>query len=136
PASYAQPQTGEPATFCKMLREGVNLVSLPVLPDNPNLEALLADVMPAIVLVQDEAGRHFVPSQGIHDLATWEWDKTYKVVTSAVGALCVQGDVIVPEASPIALASGANWVSYIQNASNSIEEAFASIEPMLERVED
>src|SRR5690606_14672199 len=62
--------------------------------------------------------------------------KTYKVVTSTIGVLCVQGDVIVPEASPIALASGANWVSYIQNASNSIEEAFASIEPLLERVED
>src|SRR5690554_6080336 len=46
PGAFAQPQTGDPDTFCRDLREGLNLVSLPLLPDDPDLETVLADVLP------------------------------------------------------------------------------------------
>ena len=136
PGALAQPQTGESDTFCRELREGLNLVSLPLLPDDPDLEAVLADVLPSVILVQDEAGRHFIPSQDVHTLTTWEWDQTYKIVTSESATLCVHGALIIPEASPIALQSGSNWVSYLQSGTRSVEDAFASIEAVLARVED
>ena len=76
PLASAQPETGESTTFCKTLSPGVNLVSLPVVPADPALPSVLADILPKVVLVQDEEGRHFVPSQDVHDLTEWEWDET------------------------------------------------------------
>ena len=135
PRSAAQPETGETVTVCRTLGAGVNLVSLPVVPDTPELATLLADVLPALVLIQDENGAHYIPSQDVNELSTWAWDQTYKLVTNASANLCVEGRTIVPESSPIALSEGWNWISYLPTQTYEVAEAFASIESVLERVE-
>lgn len=140
PSALAQssvPTTGEVVSYDIELQEGSNLVSLPVLPDTSAMELVVADILQALTLVQDDMGRYFMPTQDITDLDTWSWEDAYSVKVPAPTTLTVEGVEILPESSPVQLEAGVgNWVPYFQNRSLSVSDAFASIAEHLSRVED
>lgn len=130
------PATGASATYHIALQEGSNIVSLPVVPSPDAIGEVVADV-PTLTLVQDDAGRYYVPIQGITDLDTWAWDKAYRVEVAAAATLSVEGPAILPEASPINIrADMGNWVPYFRSSNMAVEEALASIAANLVEVED
>ena len=55
--------------------------------------------------------------------------KAYQVKLSQAGALTVLGDAVDPAATPIAIASGWNWVGYLPQAPLTVDEALASLTP-------
>ena len=135
-AQSPEPVTGEAVSYSIGLQPGGNLVALPVVPENISAESVVAGIMPALSLLQDDAGRYFVPSQGISEIPTWDWYKAFKVHVSSYASLSITGPSIVPEASPIILPEGASWVPYLRNGALPTEEAFATIASSLVRVED
>ncbi len=132
----SQPSTGEQQTYAISLEQGVNLVALPVVPDNAELSVVIADILPKVSLVQSDRGMHVIPSLGINDIGVWSWKEAYKVHTTAPATLVIQGAGIVPDLSPLVLEAGAHWVPYLRNADLPVEEAFATILPNLRRAED
>ena len=135
-AQNGQPATGAPMTFQIELAEGSNLVSLPALPDSMRVGAIVADALPHLTLVQDDAGHYFVPAQGIDGIGTWAWDEAYRITVTAPTSFVVQGPAILPEASPLLLDGYVgNWVPYFRREPIAVEEAFVSIAPSLSRVE-
>ena len=131
-----QPVTGAPVSYTFGLQPGHNLVALPVAPETASAEAILADVLPVLTLVQDDYGNYDIPSQGIDGVDNWDWTKTYRVHVATSASFTVEGPAIVPEASPIVLREGPNWVPYLRNGALPIQEALGSIASSLLRVED
>lgn len=134
--SYAQPVTGARQTYSIALHEGVNLVALPVVPEDRALSTVTADILPDLMLIQDDHGRHLIPSVELDEIEAWRWDATYKIRATSPTTLVVAGATIAPELSPIILEGGAHWVPYLRNAPLPVEQAFASILKNLRRVED
>jgi len=138
-SSYAQdsaPVTGDPFTLEVQLDTGSNLVSLPLVPDTTSMDALLGP-LPSLVLAKDDMGHHYVPGQEIDPLSEWSWDEAYSIRLAAPASFRVAGPSIQPESSPLLLeAEVGNWVPYFQSAPRAVEDAFASIEEHLARVED
>ena len=131
-----EPTTGATATFQIELAEGSNLVSLPALPDSMRVGAIVADVLPHLTFVQDDAGHYFIPAQGIDGIGTWAWEEAYRITVTAPTSFIVQGPAILPEASPLLLDGYVgNWVPYFRREPIAVEEAFVSIAPSLSRVE-
>jgi fibronectin type 3 domain-containing protein len=135
-AQDGQPATGATTTFQIELTEGSNLVSLPALPDSMRVAAIVADVLPHLTFVQDDAGRYFIPVQGIDGIGAWRWDEAYRIEVTAPTSFFVQGAAIQPEASPI-LVDGhvGNWVPYFRREPMAVEDAFAAIASSVSRVE-
>ena len=139
PLSLAQsshPATGAPASYQIELEPGTNLVSLPVVPNNPSVSAIASGILPSLTFVQNEMGEYYVPSQGINDLGRWAGDEAYKIEVSSPATLYVEGAEILPQFSPIALETGGvNWVAYTRREPMAVAEAFASILTSLESIE-
>ena len=124
-------------TFEIGLREGSNLVSLPILPDTSAFQLVTESIASRLILAQDDMGKHFVPMQGVEDLQRWSWDEAYRVVVNGPSMLVVAGAEIVPDASPITLeAEVGNWVPFLRKHATHVEEALASVASSLLRVED
>lgn len=136
PLSFAQPSTGERQTYLIELEPGVNLVSLPVVPDVTAMSAIVSGMGPEVSLIQDDRGRHTIPSLEIDDIGAWKWSEAYKVHTTAATSLLVEGVAIIPDLSPLILDGGAHWIPYPRSTALAIEEALATILPSLSRVED
>ncbi len=136
PASMAQPTTGSQQTVVIDLREGVNLVALPVVPTSTNMNTVVAGILSDISLVQDDKGRHLIPELDIHDIAAWHWKEAYKIHAKVPATLVVRGATLTPEASPLVLEGGAHWIPYLRNTTLAVDEALATILPSLSRVED
>ena len=135
-AQDGPPTTGATTTFQIDLAEGANLVSLPALPDSMRVGAIVADVLPHLTFVQDDAGRYFIPAQGIDGIGIWNWDEAYKFVVTSPTSFFIEGAAILPEASPLLIdGQVGNWVPYFRQDPMAVEEAFASIAPYLSRVE-
>lgn len=139
PSSLAEPPapfTGEARTQVIDLAEGWNFVSLSVLPEEAALDSLLASILPEVVLVKDEAGRHFSPAYGIRDIASWRWDKAYMVRVRRATQLSVTGPSIEASGSSIELGEGWSWVPYLGIQPLPVEEAFASILASVQQIRD
>ena len=135
-AQDGQPATGATTTFQIELAPGSNLVALPLLPDSVRMGAVLAGVLPNLTFVQDDAGRYFIPVQGIDGIGTWAWNEAYKIEVSSPTSFFIEGAAILPEASPLLIdGEVGNWVPYFRRAPMAVEEAFASIAAALSRVE-
>lgn len=136
-AQEGQPATGDTTSYQLDLHAGSNLVALPVLPGATDIEAIVADLLPHLTLVQDDAGRYFIPSQAITELDTWRWNEAYRIVLATPTTLTVEGPEIHPELSPLLVERDlGNWVPYLRDTPSSVEDAFASVAPHLLRVED
>ena len=139
PPSFAQsspPATGATASYDIELEAGTNLVALPVVPSANAVTDIVSGVLPQLTLVQSNAGRYFVPAQGIDDLGSWNWAEAYKVELVSPATLTVEGPEILPQFSPLLLESQVgNWVPYFRREPMAVAEAFAPIAASLTRVE-
>ena len=137
--SFAQtspPVTGATASYDIALEAGTNLVALPVVPSANAVTDIVSGVLPQLTLVQSNAGRYFVPAQGIDDLGSWNWAEAYKVELVSPATLTVEGPEILPQFSPLLLESQVgNWVPYFRREPMAVAEAFAPIAASLTRVE-
>ncbi len=134
--TLAQPSTGERQTYLIELQAGVNLISLPVVPDATGVGTVISNIVSELSLIQDDRGHHVIPELAIDDIGAWKWNEAYKVHTRSATSLLIQGAEIIPELSPVILDEGAHWIPYLRNEAISVEEGLATILPSLSRVED
>ena len=133
-STSAAPAVGDETSQTIELEAGPNLVALYVRPDDPDIEALFEDVLDQIVLVKDSEGVTFAPGYGVRDLTEWEWTEAYLVYARGPVSVEVWGRQI--EGAAVALGAGWDWVPYLGAEAAGVEEAFASLDGTLTRVED
>jgi hypothetical protein len=112
------------------LTPGPNVVSLYVVPDEPQMEALFSGLGENLRSVKDPSGTQsasvFMPSRGIRDLSVWDWRTSYVVDVSQATSLEVSGFQIDP-ASAIPVELGWNYLPYLHDRPMAADSALASI---------
>ncbi len=116
--------------------QGWNTVSLNVDPDNADVEAVLADILPDVVMVQNGRGQIYYPQFGINEIGTWNPYEAYEINVDAPVTLTVTGNGQLRFDAPIELATGWNLVSFVLDDEVSIQEALGSISAHLSIVVD
>lgn len=124
------------------LGAGWNLVSAHVAPGDPAMAAVFAGVLAELdapglnLMVKSGDGRTFMPELGVTDLATWEDGHAYMVYVSNGVALALDGEALLPEATPIALAEGWNQTAYLRRDAMPLAQAVASLGDALVMAKD
>lgn len=106
---------------------GWNTVSLNVDPPDPDLEAVLADILPDVVMVQNDLGQIYYPAFGIDEIGSWDPYEAYEINVDADVTLTVTGNGRLREDAPIDLITGWNLVSFTLDREVDIQEALGSI---------
>jgi len=110
-----------------VLESGWNTVALCVMPEDTDLEAVLAEVLPEVVLVRNGAGEIYYPAFGINNISTWNSLEGYDINVRQSATLVVSGLPMHPSDSVIPLRPGWNLVPYILTYPLPIEEALAGL---------
>lgn len=118
------------------LQQGWNLVSARVTPADAGLETVLADVLSNVLLVKDEHGQIFSPSDNLNQIGAWDVNEAYMIYTDADVAFTLEGTETDPTATSIALNPGWNLVPFFGTAAYPVEDAVAPIADQLVLVKD
>lgn len=116
------------------LESGWNVTSFYVQPSDSSLGALF-DGSP-VLMVKNEAGEVYLPTEGIEQISFWRTGKGYWVYANETHTLEVTGAQLSSEAVPIVLEEGGNLVPYLSTTTQAVEPALRSIEESLIAVED
>ncbi len=117
------------------LNTGWNLISSNVIPQNPNIVDMFAQVN-NLVLVKAANGNIYDPAFGINNIGNWDVKDAYWVYLTAPSTLEFLGAPVKPENTPIVLNQGWNMVSYLRNSSMAPVDALQSISGNLVFVKD
>jgi hypothetical protein len=109
------------------LAQGWNMISSFAAPATPELETLLADLIPDLVIMKNGLGQVFWPVFGINTIGSWNIRDGYQVFVQSARSFAFIGTEILPEATPLPLNQGWNLVAYLRNGPLSIETALAGI---------
>ena len=116
--------------------KGVSYVSLNVLPADPDFDAILGGVKSKIILVMDDSGRVYIPSNNYDGLSPWKLNKGYKFYTSAAGSFTVTGPSVTDAVKPVTLAKGWNLVPFNGAQKVSIQTALGGVMSSIAEVRD
>jgi serine protease len=107
------------------LQAGWNIISSHIMPDNPDMAAVMAAVADDLILVKNGTGQFYVPGvfNGIGD---WQWSEGYLVQMAAPRSLIIVGETM-PENAPITLGVGWRAITYLPAAPMDAADALASI---------
>jgi hypothetical protein len=114
-------------THSLTLAPGWNMISSFVEPTTPELETLLADLVPNMVIMKNGLGQVFWPAFGINTIGNWNIRDGYQIFMQSATPFAISGIEILPEATPIPLNQGWNLVAYLRNSPMNIETALAGI---------
>jgi uncharacterized protein (DUF1501 family) len=118
------------------LSAGWNLVSSRVQPKNPDLSAVLANILDDVEVVEDSAGTTFTPGEEAPSLTEWDAGVAYRVYMTEPRTLEIEGLPVSPDETPIELTEGWNQVPYLLDAPMDVTVAFAALEDILTLVKD
>jgi hypothetical protein len=111
------------------LREGWNMISSYIDPDNKSIPDLFKDIKDNVAIVKDGLGNLYIPEYNINDIGSWKYPNGYLVyIISHQDNLLLNGRALSPESTPISLMEGWNLVSYLGQASSNAISEFESIE--------
>jgi len=117
-----------PPFFTLVVDRGWTMISLPLRPDEPALEALFAPWIEREVLtmVKNGNGEFFLPDHNFNMIGDWDTLSGYLVLLEQRDSLTVEGDPL-PVDSPIPLELGWNMIPYFPDRPIAPEEALESI---------
>ncbi len=118
------------------LKEGWNLISSRLVPDDPSMDAVFAPVAGAVEVVRGPSGAVYRPSGGTNAIGDWDVHESYEVYTTSPQTLVIEGSPPVPSESGIPLQEGWNAISYLPPTTKPLTEAFASIDGALVMAKD
>ena len=94
------------------LQQGWNLVAARVAPSNTELETVLSDVMDHILLVKDENGKIYSPSDDVNEIGAWDVKESYLIYADADVAFAIEGQSVDASSTPLALSAEWNLVPF------------------------
>ena len=110
------------------IREGWSIISLNVVPDNPDIRELMHQLVDVGILnfLKDGLGRFYFPEINFCNIPTWDESGGYLINLSEPSQWSVLGESI-PEDQPIALRQGWNMSAYFPRQAVNAESALAGI---------
>jgi hypothetical protein len=118
------------------LKQGWNLVSSWVAPDDSLLENLLAPITGALLLVKDGAGKAYWPAYHIDLLTYWDFRQGYWFYVTEAAELLLTGRLAASGGGSQALQRGWNLIAYLRPSPAAVENVFSGIAGELLLVKD
>ncbi len=109
------------------LNSGWNMISSYIIPSEPLMPTVFADIVADINIVKNGAGQTYVPAFNINDIGNWNINHGYLVNIDNSNTLTISGEKIVPENHQIMLNNGWNLASYIRDNEMQPNTALASL---------
>ena len=109
------------------LNAGWNLISSYVAPSDSSMSAIWSPLAGQATLVRDALGLEFDPATGSGSLGFWRRGEAYQVHMTEPATLTLQGELVVPEATPISLSEGWNQVAYLGTSQAPVADALSAI---------
>jgi len=104
-----------------------SIISSYIIPQNPQLEELLADIETNMLLMRDVDGALYMPSLGLNTINEWDIIKGYKIYMLDDDVLTVEGLRVNPTTTPIPIETGWNIIAYLRSAPMSVVTVFEDI---------
>ncbi|MCP4106965.1 MAG: hypothetical protein GY749_15745 [Desulfobacteraceae bacterium] len=125
---YEEPETTQTIPLCG----GWNIISSYIIPENPDMETLLQDLIDNDSLVKaiDETGSRFIRIFGswTNNIGTFNYEKGYKIKVSQDTLLTIRG---VPVKLPTSLPLSAGW-NIISYPCLSSQDALNAVQPLID----
>lgn len=109
------------------LKNGWNLISSYVKPENLELEAIFDKIKSKVNIVKNKYGNTYIPAYGINNIGNWNYKSAYQVYMNQPDTLSIKGIAVVPENETINLISGWYFVAYLNKVNNNIAPSLNSI---------
>ena len=116
-----------PAIHSIILPAGWRLVSSYVAPANPALPSLTASLAPHLTIMKNGKGLVYWPALNINQIGNWNIQHGYQLYVTEPDTFLVEGDLISPELTPIALAVGWNMSAFLRSSAMPIATALDGI---------
>lgn len=104
------------------LPEGWSVISGFLVPDEPDVELLLAGIADNLVVIQNMSGVYAPPPINANTLGNWDSLSGYKIKMLADDQLVYCGDL--PESNSASFSTGYKIIPYLSNRSADIDELF------------
>ena len=109
------------------LSAGWNLVSSFIAPSNPALETALADIAGKMVLIKNNKGQIYWPSQNVNNIGDWDVRDGYFIYMKNADTLSLTGQQVDPANTAIPMTAGWNTTAYLRDTAMPINQALAGI---------
>lgn len=113
------------------LKSGWNMVSSWISPNALQISDILAGVQDDFLIAKDYHGFAYFPLFEINSIGNWSNLNSYYLYMIRPSVLQINGVRINPEATPIALRKGWNYVAYLRSLPMQASTALASIIPYM-----
>ena len=124
------------ALFTLTLKSGFDLVSLPVVPANPDFLALVDPVKADLEEIQDHKGAKLVPAASLNQIGNFDVRKGYSSKSKKTVQLGVAGSLVKPSAKPIPVPLGWSIIPFWSLTARPLTEAIASIASSVIMIKD
>ncbi len=110
------------------LISGWNMISTFVEPNNPNMEAVWANIVDKVLIVKNNVGNAYIPSYDINNIGNWSKTEGYLVCMTSAETLKIKGKKIKPSSTPINLNIGWAIVPYLRSTNMSPALSFQTLD--------
>lgn len=109
------------------LNSGWNMISSYVIPEEPLMPTVFANIITDVNIVKNGAGQMFDPAFSINTIGDWNIDHGYLVNVDNDNTLTITGEKIIPENHLIELYNGWNLASYLRDNEMQPDLALVSL---------
>jgi pectate lyase len=119
--------SGEQSYHVIRLDAGWNQISSYILPQNPQMENIFANLIGNVILVKNDKTGVFWPDIGVDEIGDWLYDQGYQVFVKEDDVLIINGYDLQPQHTPINMSEGWNHVAYLRNSTIEVDVALSLI---------
>ena len=130
------PTSPSTTTQSIQLEPGWNMISTHLAPAPSAINMIFEDAQGDILLVKDEDGALYTPSENVDGIGHWNPFEAYMVRVDRASTVTIEGKPLNPTHTPIQLQKGWNLVTFLPEAEQPVEEALASISGALTIAKD
>ena len=107
------------------LSEGWNMTSSYVQTENMDVAVITAPIVEDLIIMKNNVGLAYLPDWGFNGIGDWNNTQGYQFKVATDLTIEMNGNMLLPENSPINLAEGWNMISYLRSVDASAEAIFA-----------
>ena len=115
---------------------GWGIYSTYVIPFEPNIDSVFADIVSNVEIVKDGLGAIYWPQFNLNMIGDINVFNGYQIKTTVADTLVIVGDLVIPEQTPMSLPSGWSIFSYLRTSPAPIVDLLSPIVSSIDIVKD
>ncbi len=118
------------------LKKGWNTVSSYIVPEDADLDPLLAPATDIVQVVKDGSGATFITNPRINGIGSWKVTEGYRIKSSDDGDLAISGKAVDLLQTPVPIRVGWQIIPVFSRTNQNLENALSSLNGKIEVLKD